>query len=74
VTEAIVNITDVEPTSERVLAETVKAGDTIFDVFGGKHTVRRVRVFKHVVHLFRSGRQPSSFEVGSTITVIRAVA
>jgi hypothetical protein len=69
-TEPIVSITDVFPEAVKATADTIKVGDTVFDVFGGKHKVAKVRRYKHVTVCVRSDGDTFSVPAGSTITVI----
>lgn len=73
-TEAIVNITDVEPRAVKILAGDLRVTDKVFDTFGGVHDLVYVRKYVHVVR-FRRDDVPASytesFDVDRTMTVLR---
>ena len=69
-----VDIVDVFGDSERVPVETVKPGDFVFDMTGGRHEVRAVNMYgskPHLVEIVRVDGWESSHSVGDTITIVR---
>jgi hypothetical protein len=69
--EATVNITDAVHEAVRVMRYRLEVGDTVFDVWGGQHTIAKVQHFKFKTTLTRE--DGSKFDVvgDSTITVIK---
>lgn len=71
--KAIVNVSDVVSESVTVKARDLRIGDTLFDVYGGKHTVRSVR---HLKNDYVSVKRDDlgfreRFNSGQDVTIIR---
>jgi hypothetical protein len=70
-TEPTTSITDVFPEAVRIKGADLRVGDTVFDTFGGKHVLTKVRHYKHVAHIVRVDGGTSNVNRADTITVIR---
>jgi uncharacterized UPF0160 family protein len=69
--DATVYITDVFPDAEVVKASTLRVGDTVFDVWGGRYTLAEVYHHHPRVHTVRSDGWPNVWLSDETLTVIR---
>jgi hypothetical protein len=74
--DVTVDIADVFADAVRVPAESVKAGDLVFDAFGGRHEVKSAKstTVRGVsgVRILRHDGWPIYLEHGDTITIVRA--
>lgn len=70
---AIVDIADVYPGAVKVLVESLRVGDLVFDITGGTHELKRVKVYKHRVHTWREDGWRDMWNAGETITIWREV-
>lgn len=69
--DAIVDIADVVPDAIRVDVEDVRATDEVFDIFGGTHKIKSVKLLKRSTRITREDGCSDSFPNGSQITVRR---
>lgn len=72
-TPAIMDIVDIHTEAVKVQAETLQAGDKVFDVWGKQYELKRVQVFKRVVKYWHEDnmQNPGYLDVGDSITIIR---
>lgn len=65
-----VDITEVYPDARVVTAKEVRAGDSVFDVFGGTHEVSKARTFTHVTRIERLDGWPMTLGKDDPITIL----
>lgn len=68
---AVVEISDVERSTIKLAAQSVRVGDLVFDTFGGTHRVVSVRRYPHLVRIMRDDGWPITLERATLITVKR---
>jgi len=64
----LVDITDVVVGATRIRGRDLQIGDTVFDVFGGEHTIWKVVRFKSGVRFYK-GRYGEWIDNDDTITI-----
>jgi hypothetical protein len=69
---AVVDIVDVCTGAVKVQASDVRPGDSVFDAFGGRHTVRKVTNTGLEVRIKREDGWMSRHTPDGTITIVRA--
>ncbi|HTF53574.1 MAG TPA: hypothetical protein VK735_39530 [Pseudonocardia sp.] len=73
---AIVDIADVRPDATKVPVTELRAGDLVFDIWGGTHAVVSVRTLKDGTVSFRRDHENYRTHLarGGTITIVRTRA
>lgn len=65
-------LADVFADAERVNVTDVKVGDSLFDVYGGRHAVTKVVVSAQFTRIHRDDQsRPDVFTNSETITIVR---